>query len=65
MNIADALLQVAVKSRMLATCLVHFFGGGRDLNPRPCIYYALSIPTERNSQGPHVSFMLVYVGDVT
>jgi hypothetical protein len=23
-----------------------FFCGGQDLNPGPCIYYALSIPTE-------------------
>jgi len=28
-----------------------FFGGGRGLNPRPCIYYALSLPTELNSRG--------------
>ncbi|AES63891.1 hypothetical protein MTR_2g014450 [Medicago truncatula] len=24
---------------------------GRDLNPRPCIYYALSIPAELSSRG--------------
>jgi len=23
-----------------------FFGGGRGLNPEPCIYYALSIPSK-------------------
>ena len=28
-----------------------FFGGGRDSNPGPCIYYALSIPTELSSWG--------------
>ena len=27
-----------------------FFCGGRDLNPEPCIFYALSIPTELNSR---------------
>jgi len=27
-----------------------FFCGGRGLNLRPCIYYALSIPTELNSR---------------
>jgi len=27
-----------------------FFGGGRDLNPRPCIYYALSMLTELSSR---------------
>lgn len=28
-----------------------FFGGGRDLNLGPCIFYALSQPTELSSQG--------------
>ena len=27
-----------------------FFCGGRDLNVRPCMYYALSLPTELISQ---------------
>jgi hypothetical protein len=26
------------------------FGGGRGLKPRPCIYYALSLPTELSSR---------------
>jgi len=30
-----------------------FFGGGRVLNPIPCIYYALSLPIELSSRGPH------------
>jgi hypothetical protein len=29
-----------------------FFGGGRDSNSKPCIYYALSIPTKLSSRGP-------------
>jgi len=29
-----------------------FFGSGRGLNPGPCIFYALSQPTELSSQGP-------------
>ena len=28
-----------------------FFCGGRGLNPCPCIYYSLSIPTELSSGG--------------
>jgi len=28
-----------------------FFGGGRGLNPEPCIYYVLFLPTELSSQG--------------
>jgi len=28
-----------------------FFGDGRDSNPRPYTYYALSIPTELSSRG--------------
>ena len=27
-----------------------FFGGIRDSNPRPCIYYVLSLPTELSSR---------------
>jgi hypothetical protein len=27
-----------------------FFGGIRDSNPRPCIYYTLSLPTELSSR---------------
>jgi len=30
--------------------LLLLFGGGRDLNPGPCIFYALSIPIELSSQ---------------
>ena len=39
---------------MLNKLLEHsknFFGGGQDLNPRPCIFYALFIPTELSSRG--------------
>jgi len=28
-----------------------FFGGGQGSNFRPCIYYALSLPTELSSRG--------------
>jgi len=28
-----------------------FFSVGRGLNPGPCIYYSLSIPTELSSRG--------------
>ena len=28
-----------------------FFGGVQDSNPRPCINYVLSLPTELNSRG--------------
>ena len=33
-----------------------FFGGGWGSNPRPCIFYALSIPTELNSRG-HIKWV--------
>jgi len=32
-------------------CKTLFFGGVRGLNPGPCIYYALSLPTELSSRG--------------
>jgi len=31
--------------------LMYFFCGGRGLNPRPCIFYALSLSTELSSRG--------------
>jgi len=35
-----------------------FFCGGRGSNPKPCIYYALSIQTELSSQGDiHIMFV--------
>ena len=34
----------------LISFLVFFFGVGRGLNPGPCIYYALSLPTELSSR---------------
>ena len=39
-----------LSKRMFILCIkketVEFFGGGRGLNLRPCIYYALSLPTQ-------------------
>jgi len=31
---------------------IYIFGSGRGLNPGPCIFYALSQPTELSSRGP-------------
>jgi len=31
--------------------MVFFFGGVRDLNPGPCIYYTLSLLPELSSRG--------------
>jgi len=36
-----------------------FFCGGRGLNPRRCLYYALSIPTELSSQRHTMVYYLV------
>ena len=30
---------------------IFFFCGGRSLNPKPCIFYALSLPIELSSRG--------------
>jgi len=37
--------------------VIIFFGGGRGLNPKPYIYYALSIPTDLSSQGLEAGIM--------
>jgi hypothetical protein len=34
-----------------------FLGGGQGLNPGPCIYYALCIPTELSSRGHSMPFI--------
>ena len=31
--------------------IICFFCGGRGSNPKPCIFYALSLPTELSSRG--------------
>jgi len=37
-----------------------FFCGGRGLNPKPCIYYALSLSIELNSWGHLIYFYFFY-----
>jgi len=43
------------------TTIPLIFGGGKCLNPEPCIYYALSIPTELSSRGPTISLISLLV----
>jgi len=45
----NALIEKEMGEKERGHCI--FFGGGRGSNPRPCIYYALSIPTELSSKG--------------
>jgi len=39
---------------LIITLLEDLFGGGGGLSPGPCIFYALSIPTELISRGHFV-----------
>jgi hypothetical protein len=41
-----------------------FFGGGRDLNPEPCIFYVLSKPTELSSRGLPKLDLIIFVSFV-
>lgn len=38
-----------------------FFGGGRGSNPGPCIFYALSIPTELSSRGLNIMTLITNI----
>jgi len=45
--VTNQCLHIIAGHILFAGCIsFFFFCGGRGLNPRPCIYYALSIPTE-------------------
>ena len=41
---------VCEKKYELSYSLIDIFYGGWDLNSEPCIYYALSLPTELSSR---------------
>jgi len=47
---SDGYLYILVSTKL-------FFCGGRGLNPGPCIYHALSLPTELSSRGDQQSYL--------
>jgi len=47
----------ALRTKKNNTYFYIYFGGGRGLNPGPCIYYALSLRTELSSRG-HTYFYI-------